>query len=31
MAIKEDDPPNYIKHMDTVWTIMKEVHGLLWW
>lgn len=31
MAIKEDDPPKYIKHMDTVWTIMKEVHGLLWW
>lgn len=31
MAIKESDPSKYIKHMDTVWTIMKEVHGLLWW
>ena len=31
MAIKESNPSKYIKHMDTVWTIMKEVHGLLWW
>ena len=31
MAIKEVDSFEYTKHMDTVWTIMKEVHGLLWW
>lgn len=31
MAIKESDPSKYSKHMDTTWTIMKEVHGLLWW
>ena len=31
MTIKESDPFKYKKHMDTVWTIMKEVHGLLWW
>ena len=31
MAIKEVDPFEYTKHMDTVWKIMKEVHGLLWW
>lgn len=31
MAIKEIDSFEYTKHMNTVWTIMKEVHGLLWW
>ena len=31
MAIKEVDSFEYTKHMDTVWKIMKEVHGLLWW
>ena len=31
MAIKGDAPPNVIDPMDTVWKIMKEVHGLLWW
>ena len=31
MAIKEDDAFECTKHMDTVWTIMREVHGLLWW
>ena len=31
LAIKTNDPTEYTKHMDTIWTIMKEVHGLLWW
>ena len=33
MAIKEAsvDSEECAKHMDTVWKIMKEVHGLLWW
>lgn len=31
LAIKEVDSFEYVKHMDTVWKIMKEVHGLLWW
>ena len=31
MAIKEVDSAEYTKHMDTVWKVMKEVHGLLWW
>ena len=31
LAMCTYDSERCIKHMDTVWKIMKEVHGLLWW
>ena len=31
LKLAQFDSFEYTKHMDTVWTIMKEVHGLLWW